>query len=142
MALIKCPECQKEISDKSEKCIHCGFPLQKTNMCIVNGQEKDLSFILDESYSILFKVRDMIQISGSDIIHVKPIVEKIVETKNIPQFINLPKAKQETNNKVHCPKCSCTDIGVVNRGYSMLTGFIGSGKAMNVCKKCGYKWKP
>lgn len=29
MALIKCPECGKEISDKAESCIHCGFPIQK-----------------------------------------------------------------------------------------------------------------
>lgn len=28
MALIKCPECGKEISDKSLNCIHCGFPLE------------------------------------------------------------------------------------------------------------------
>lgn len=27
MALIKCPECNKEISDKSKQCIHCGFPI-------------------------------------------------------------------------------------------------------------------
>lgn len=27
MALIKCPECGKQVSDKSDKCIHCGFPL-------------------------------------------------------------------------------------------------------------------
>ena len=27
MALIKCPECGKEISDKAPSCIHCGFPL-------------------------------------------------------------------------------------------------------------------
>lgn len=27
MSLIKCPECGKEISDKSDKCIGCGFPL-------------------------------------------------------------------------------------------------------------------
>ena len=27
MALIKCPECGKEISDKSTCCIHCGYPL-------------------------------------------------------------------------------------------------------------------
>ena len=27
MALIKCPECGKEISDKAEHCIHCGFPI-------------------------------------------------------------------------------------------------------------------
>lgn len=27
MALITCPECEKEISDKSKQCIHCGYPL-------------------------------------------------------------------------------------------------------------------
>ena len=26
--IIKCKECGKEISDKAEKCIHCGFPLK------------------------------------------------------------------------------------------------------------------
>jgi len=34
MALIKCAECGKEISDKSKKCIHCGNP-------IVSIQEED-----------------------------------------------------------------------------------------------------
>ena len=29
MALIKCPECGKEVSDQSKTCIHCGFPLNK-----------------------------------------------------------------------------------------------------------------
>lgn len=29
MALIKCPECNKEISDMSELCIGCGFPISK-----------------------------------------------------------------------------------------------------------------
>ena len=29
MALIKCPECGKEISDQAPACIHCGFPLDK-----------------------------------------------------------------------------------------------------------------
>ena len=28
MALIKCPECGKEISDEAEVCIHCGYPLK------------------------------------------------------------------------------------------------------------------
>lgn len=30
MALIKCSECGKEISDKAETCIHCGCPLSAT----------------------------------------------------------------------------------------------------------------
>lgn len=29
MALIQCPECGKDISDTSDICIHCGFPLEK-----------------------------------------------------------------------------------------------------------------
>ena len=29
MALIKCPECGKEISDKSKTCINCGYPISE-----------------------------------------------------------------------------------------------------------------
>ena len=29
MALIICPECGKEISDKAKCCIHCGYPLEE-----------------------------------------------------------------------------------------------------------------
>lgn len=29
MALIKCPECEKEISDQAEICVGCGFPINK-----------------------------------------------------------------------------------------------------------------
>ncbi len=31
MGLIQCPECGKEVSDKAEKCIHCGAPLHQKN---------------------------------------------------------------------------------------------------------------
>ena len=30
MALINCPECGKQISEVSEKCVHCGFPIRKS----------------------------------------------------------------------------------------------------------------
>ena len=29
MALINCPECKKEISDQTESCPHCGYPVKK-----------------------------------------------------------------------------------------------------------------
>jgi len=35
MSLIKCCECGKEVSDKSDKCIHCGYPISKIK--IKNG---------------------------------------------------------------------------------------------------------
>ena len=35
MALIKCPECGKEISDAAESCPNCGYPIkgQQQMMC-------------------------------------------------------------------------------------------------------------
>ena len=32
MALINCPECGKEISNQSDKCVHCGYPLHTNNI--------------------------------------------------------------------------------------------------------------
>ena len=29
MALIHCPECNKEVSDRAEICVHCGYPISK-----------------------------------------------------------------------------------------------------------------
>lgn len=41
MALIKCPECGKEVSDKAPACIHCGYPLQESQPreIIWNGRD-------------------------------------------------------------------------------------------------------
>ena len=41
MSLIKCPECDKEISDKVKSCPHCGYPLQEE----VDKAQKSWDFI-------------------------------------------------------------------------------------------------
>ena len=38
MALIKCPECGKQISDKALTCIHCGYPISCTS-AVANNQD-------------------------------------------------------------------------------------------------------
>lgn len=72
----------------------------------------------------------------------KDIIEYEIK---ISMFRNLveqqEKAKQEERNKPKCPTCGSTSLATVNRGYSFLTGFLGSGKPMNVCQSCGHKWK-
>lgn len=35
MALIKCPECNGQVSDRASVCIHCGYPLQEKNQKII-----------------------------------------------------------------------------------------------------------
>lgn len=142
MSLIKCPECGKDVSDKSNVCIHCGYPLNnpKNTKCIINGIEHNLSFILDDNYSYLYKVRDFIQISHCDIGNARKLVDRIISNKEIPKTLYIPKV-QDTNIP-KCPKCGSTAITAGQRGYSFLTGFIGSSKTVNRCANCGYKWKP
>ena len=43
---------------------------------------------------------------------------------------------------VTCPKCGSTAVTTGQRGFSIISGFIGSGSTVNRCGKCGYKWKP
>ncbi len=45
-------------------------------------------------------------------------------------------------SRVVCPKCGSSSIATVNRGYSILWGFLGSGNPVNVCQRCGYRFKP
>lgn len=37
---------------------------------------------------------------------------------------------------IRCPYCFSTEYTLLNRGYSLFTGFIGSGKIKRVCNRC------
>lgn len=48
MALITCPECGKQISDKAAACIHCGYPLADINC---NNHESIIKVLSSPSYT-------------------------------------------------------------------------------------------
>lgn len=67
MALIKCPECGNSISDKAEKCPHCGlpasyFPVAETSAPVELREEIDyknlgnLLLAFDRDYTMLFNM--------------------------------------------------------------------------------------
>lgn len=45
MALIPCPECQKSISDQSNSCPQCGFPLSKLNLRSNQNIKNEVSWV-------------------------------------------------------------------------------------------------
>lgn len=143
MALIKCPECNREISDKSKVCIHCGYPLDDKNTdCLINGVSYDISFLLDDTIPVAIRAKQLYLLTKCDI---KDCLEKakiIDDNKDIPKTMNLKGQTISDSNSLKCPKCGSMQITAGQRGYSLLTGFIGSGKTVNRCAKCGYKWKP
>ena len=50
MALIKCPDCGGQVSDKAPACIHCGYPITSENSnyqysCLIDGEVIDLTYL-------------------------------------------------------------------------------------------------
>ena len=51
--------------------------------------------------------------------------------KYVPDAFAEPKVQP-----ICCPGCGSTEYTLMNRGYSIFTGFLGSGKVKRVCNKC------
>lgn len=132
-----CPKCKEEgMEAYNEICCSNICPKHHIEMKEIDISSRDYWTITKISTDLSF-IEAMIQLKEKDIIEYQL---KLSQFKNQVEQKESTKVKED--NKVKCPKCGCTDLGVANRGFSLVTGFIGSGKSMNVCKKCGYKWKP
>lgn len=162
MAMIICDECKNKISDKAKNCPFCGCPITKNNtegiVCKINGIEYNFT----DFYNRIMKVKrnnglysdpdfvavtkEMRELTG--IATTFKLCQTIAKNEEVPSEYNDErtmtsiKQHQQLTNQIKCPKCGCKSIATVNRGYSLLTGFLGSGQPMNVCQSCGHKWKP
>ena len=97
MALIKCPECGKEISDKSKICVHCGFPITNTNnICIINGISYDVEFLLDKSIAIPFRAKQLHLLTKCDLKDCIDKAKMIDETNEIPKTLYIKQQKAES----------------------------------------------
>ena len=150
MALIKCPECGREISDRSDKCIHCGYPLQKesekkSDTFTLCGVKLQKAFFTDKKVPWEDKIKKFKDIAKVDGATAWKFIGKWIiagDTPNVVTKMDIIEEQERERSIIKCPKCGSTAISTVNRGYSLMTGFFGSGSPRNVCQKCGYKWKP
>ena len=62
MALIRCPECGKELSDKATACPNCGCPIQS-----IGAQQPILYFKGINGIAVLYRNRIELQRSGINI---------------------------------------------------------------------------
>ena len=46
MALIKCPECNNEISDTTKTCIHCGYKIESNSQIYIHPFVKKIAPII------------------------------------------------------------------------------------------------
>ena len=171
MALIKCPECGKEVSDKASACIHCGYPLQEQKMTTTMSNSKKVvihSFDTPSPQKIpaikvvreitgmsLADAKDFIEQSAPYLIvkdglsdsQANVIIQKFksagIDAQIFPSDSPV-KFASHTKDKdiICCPKCGSTQYHAGARGFSLVTGFIGSNKTVLTCLKCGHRWKP
>lgn len=141
MALIQCPECKKEVSDQAAVCIHCGYPLKTKTFCKINGTEQDLEFIFDNSIEKTKKIKKFRELTNCGLKTALNTIDNILEKQEIPKTLNLPiqQLQKEEDNRPQCPKCGSTNIQVVPRKWSLLTGFI-TNKTDRVCVNCKHKF--
>lgn len=141
MALIKCPECGKEISDKSKQCIHCGYPLDELKnetSNIINNENSSYSVKLISFGKQKVKVIKIVrEVSGLGLKEAKDMVDNFLLIKtniSLDEANSIKKQIEEVGGAVKitefnaddvvisqtelnipkCPTCGSTDISKIS----------------------------
>lgn len=169
MALIKCPECGREISDKAEVCIHCGFPMRLTGQSSETMQEIKADLNQPEMFdsqhisqtnmltcpqcgSIISNAARSCKYCGFEDIGKYLLSLEKDKFRQERQEEERIRCEQErlrkeniTSHTPKCPTCGSTNISKISGSKRWLTtGLFGLassdvGKTMK-CNHCGYKW--
>ncbi len=94
-----------------------------TNSCILRDNPADLEKRIDLKLIQEFKAPPESECGLDE-------VKRILRTYVPDAFLETPKPE------ICCPLCGSTEFTILNRGYSVWTGFLGSGKVKRVCNRC------
>lgn len=149
---IMCPHCKATMNEDIWK------KRNSVNTCLVCGESLDDGNLDDQSDWITWYYYGFKDDSSSGYLMDKPVnLDKPGETSYLIKEFKAPPrdengksdaAKKElrkyvpdafapsTTPSVFCPRCGSTEYTLLNRGYSIFTGFLGSGKVKRVCNNC------
>ncbi|MCI9347400.1 MAG: hypothetical protein HFI56_14355 [Lachnospiraceae bacterium] len=132
-----------------KKCIKCGDINSHWENEIIHNDENCGGKLIEVSISEEeFRIMCFISTDNNFLQAMIDLKEKDIIEYNLKmsQFrAQLQQKKASTSqraNMVRCPRCGSANITAGQRGYSLLTGFVGSGSTVNRCANCGHKWKP
>lgn len=154
--LIKCPECNKEISDKAEVCIYCGYPFKKNvnidkYTCVIDGIPRSLKEQLDNLDNPNYKPLERYGHEyGMSIADASTLHDLLAIYRKVPKEYNSEEREKyraeikkiKDAGKPHCPFCNSTDVKKIT-GAERAVSVIGLGllsKKINKsfkCNKCG-----
>ncbi len=170
MALINCPECNKEISDKANSCPHCGYPIEakineddlydvvyygittrsvtdRTQFVEIIADMKQTDFsnavkLINDKQSTLF--RGLSSINANTLFYIFSTYAKVVvvpTTSTISENYKVDAYINKVNAPATCPNCGSTLVAKVQQEFGFFSTFLfGKNKNVNRCGECGYRW--
>ena len=150
---ILCPHCKSTINEDILR------QKNSENICLVCGGRLDAGNVDTDEHSdwITWYYYGFKKISGGSLMDKPMNLEEFGDTHYIIKEFQAPPrdangncdaAKRELRKYVpeafappketpiFCPKCGSTEYTLMNRGFSIWTGFLGSGKVKRVCNRC------
>ena len=156
MALIRCIECNREISDKAFSCPHCGCPneyqnntteIPKSNIITIGGMDYDLSNIIpkankQQKLDAIKELRELIP--KLSLLDAKNIIDHIDTEGSVPHDYSVVNSRIVYNNasSITCPYCQSTNTqkisGLSKAGSVALWGIFALGKTTKQwhCNNC------
>ena len=120
------------------ECPECLCPLTKEHISQIPDGSWVKAVSTDESF-----MDAMVKLYETDPIEYQLKIQQFkTQLEQQEQIKKEQEQKSSAKDTIKCPKCGSTNITEGTKGFSLITGFIGSGNFRYVCKKCGNKWKP
>jgi DNA-directed RNA polymerase subunit RPC12/RpoP len=143
MALIKCSECGKEISDKAQSCPNCGCPVKvvnkNPNIYNFRGVDYDITQVnaLISRNELIKAIKEFREITGADLKDAKETVDAIRDAKT---YLGQSDTSQKNTIQTHetrCPNCGSANV---KKNNNLLSVFL-TNKFDRVCVNCKHKFK-
>ena len=157
MALIICPECSREVSEKAESCPQCGYPINKPE---VVKPLRPMTWVSEEDGYILAKCPRCGKVSKIR----KSLAQRTStgykfggEGSCSCGLVFNEVYKDPEEDRVKCPSCGSFQVSAGNKGFGLgkaaaggillgpvglLGGMLGSRKTVISCMQCGFNWSP
>ena len=131
-----------DYEDKESICRTCEHTLINTNFTM---DDYETASDVDKLPELFQRIRERYVINSPEFdekLYNEVIDKEYMENMRVDALMESIKKNNQKSNVLKCPKCGSTAITTGQRGFSLISGFWGSGKTVNRCGKCGYKWKP
>ena len=145
MALIKCPECGKEVSDKATNCPICGYIATSRPQNTASARTEtspDIQKVYVKQCPVCERLCFQVGIYYCPTCNVRLVNKE--EDKN-SKYLHEQKIKNIKKNVPQCPTCQSPDIkkiSVISKAVSVALWRIFSQKVKKQwhCNNCGSEW--